>query len=152
MKLITLLTLLFITQAAFEQGIYCQLSCDENKISESEEARRTAENSLLNARSLNVTLPSGIDLTAFYNEGKLIKISTTDNLSHSEQIFFDKDLLRCYESSGYDNGKEYFIAYYIKDDKVFCKQNKLSGSYLELGKNEGNDIILKIQDYLKAIQ
>lgn len=152
MKLIALLILFFITQAALQQGIYSQLSCDEKKISESEEVRRTDENSLLNARSLNVTLTSGIDLTAFYYEGKLIKISTTDNLSHSEQIFFDKDLLRCYESSGYDNGKEYFTAYYITDDKVFCKQNKLSGTYLELGKNECNDIIMKVQDYLTAIQ
>lgn len=152
MKLIPLLIIFFITQAALQQGICCQISCDENKILESEEVRRTAENSLINAGSVNAALPSGIEITAFYNEGRLIKISTTDNLSHSEQIYFEKDILRCYESSGYDNGKEYFIAYYIKDDKVFCKQNKLSGVFLELGKNEGNDIILKVQDYLTAIQ
>lgn len=152
MKLITYLTVLFITQAALQQGIYSQLSCDENQISESGEARKTAENSLLNARSVNVTLPSGIDITAFYCEGKLIKISTTDNLSHCEQIFFEKENLRCFESSGYDNGKEYFIAYYIKDDKVFCKQNMLSGAFLELGNNESKGIIMKVQDYLLAIQ
>ncbi len=152
MKLISLLTVLFITQAVLQPEVYSQLSCDENKISESEEARRTAENSLISASSVNVSLPSGIDITAFYNEGKLIKISTTDNLSHSEQIYFEKDILRCFERSGYENGEEYFITYYIDDNKVFCKQNKLSGTFLELGKNEGNDIILKVQDYLTAVQ
>ncbi|HWA07053.1 MAG TPA: hypothetical protein VG961_10945, partial [Ignavibacteria bacterium] len=120
MKLISLLTVLFITQAVLQPEVYSQLSCDENKILESEEARRTAENSLISASSVNVSLPSGIDITAFYNEGELIKISTTDNLSHSEQIYFEKDILRCFERSGYENGEEYFITYYINDNKVFC--------------------------------
>lgn len=152
MKLIALLTLLFITQTAYQQEVNSQISCDEKKISESDEVRRTAENSLVNAVSVNAALPSGIDITAFYSEGKLIKISTTDNLSHSEQIFFDKDIPRCYERSGYDNGKEYFTSYYIQDNSIFCKQNKLSGRYLELESNEATNIILKIEEYLAAVQ
>lgn len=152
MKLISILIILFITQAVHQQEVISQISCDEKRISESKEVRRTAENSLLNAGSVNVTLPSGIDLTAFYNGGKLIKISTTDNLSHSEQIFFDKDIPRCYERSGYDNSKEYFTAYYILGNEVFCKQNMLSGSYMKPDSNEEKNIMLKIEEYLAAIQ
>ncbi len=147
MKLIAFLTFLFITQAAISQ-----VSCDEKKVSEAEEIRRTVENSLINAVSITKMLSSGTEIMAFYFESRLIKISATDNLSHSEQIFFNKETPRCYERSGYDNGKEYFIAYYLEDNRIFCKQDQLSGRYLNLDNNEEKTIMLKIEEYSSEIQ
>lgn len=140
----------FITQAAV--STYSQNSCDEKKIADSEETRRTAENSLIDARSVNVTLPSGTELMAFYQGGDLLKISTTDNLSHSEQIFFKKGHLKVFERSGYINGKQYFNAWYADDGKIFCSQDMLSGRFLELVETECSSILKTVDEYLVAIQ
>ena len=152
MKLIVLLTILSISTGVFTKAAYTQISCDEKKISRSEEVRRTAENSLLNASSVNVMLPSGTDLTAFYNAGKLVKISTTDNLSHSEQIFFEDGHTYVFERSGYLEGKEYFKAWYFFEDKIFCKQDMLSGKYIEPADEENKEILKALDEYLLSVQ
>ncbi|KXK52014.1 MAG: hypothetical protein UZ05_CHB002001404 [Chlorobi bacterium OLB5] len=140
----------FITQAACI--LYTQTDCDEKKIAESEETRRTAENNLIDARSITVNLPSGTELMAFYQGGDLLKISTTDNLSHSEQIFFSKGHLKVYEKSGYNNGKQYFNAWYADDGKIFCSRDMLSGRFLLLDENECIGILKTVDEYLLAIQ
>ena len=147
-----LLTIFSISTGVFTKAAYTQISCDEKKISRSEDVRRTAENSLLNASSVNVTLPSGIDLTAFYSAGKLVKISTTDNLSHSEQIFFGDGHTYVFEISGYLEGKEYFKAWYLFEDRIFCKQDMLSGKYLEPADDENNEILKTLDEYLLSVQ
>ena len=152
MKLIVLLTIFSISTGVFTKAAYTQISCDEKKISRSEDVRRTAENSLLNASSVNVMLPLGIDLTAFYSAGKLVKISTTDNLSHSEQIFFGDGHAYVFERSGYLEGKEYFKAWYLFEDRIFCKQDMLSGKYLEPADDENNEILKTLDEYLLSVQ
>lgn len=140
----------FITQAAF--NIYAQTGCDETKISDCEDARRTSENCLIDARTLTVTMPSGTELMAFYKAGDLLKISTTDNLSHSEQIFFRNGHLKVYERSGYNSGKEYFYAWYADEGKIFCRQDMLSGRYLLMNEQECSDILKTVDDYLLVLQ
>lgn len=148
----TVLPVLFfiITQAAY--NLYSQTGCDDQKITESEDVRRTAENSLIDARTITINLPSGIELMAFYKNSDLLKISTTDNLSHSEQIFFKGGFLKVFERSGYNNGNQYFTAWYVYDGKIFCKQDMLSGRTLPLDENESNEILKTVDDYLLAIQ
>lgn len=140
----------FITQAA--NNLNTQTGCDDNKIAVSEEARRTAENSLIDAKSVAVNLPSGTEITAFYKGSELIKISTTDNLSHSEQIFFSSGYLKVYERSGYNNGKQYFNAWYADGNKIFCCQDMLSGRFLVLDESECSAILKSVDEYLLAVQ
>lgn len=142
----------FIIQVLLAPEVNSQTGCDENKIQLAEDIRRTAENNLIFAVTVNVNLTSGIEITAFYTEGKLIKISTTDNLSHSEQLFFENGMIRVYERSGYNKGKEYFTAWYIESDQVFCKQDKLSGKFLTVEITESKKLINIVDEYLFALQ
>ena len=150
MKRFIAVTIYFLI--SFTQSAHSQITCDEEKIKYAEDIRRTAENSLYEARLVNVTLSFGTELTAFYFNNRLVKISTTDNLSHSEQIFFDNHTAACYESSGYENGKEYFNAYYLSENSIFCKQNKLTGAFVEIINSEVENIYRIIEEYLLAIQ
>ena len=87
-KYLKFILVITITQIAV--NIFPQTNCDEGKILALEDVWRSVENSLIDAVTVTACLKSGIELTAFYKSVELIKISTTDNHSGTEQIFFQQ--------------------------------------------------------------
>jgi hypothetical protein len=149
-KYLKFILVITITQIAV--NIFPQTNCDEGKILVLEDVRRSVENSLIDAVTVTAGLKSGIEITAFYKGSELIKISTTDNLSETEQIFFSKGHLKIFERSGYRNGKQYYLAWYADEGKIFCCQNLLSERFLEPDDNQSLEILKTVDEYLLALQ
>lgn len=134
------------------QNILAQKKCDENKTAAIDEIKRTAENSLINAKSVTKMLDSGTEIIAFYVDGNLIKISASNSLSVNEQIFFENGFPKYYDVSGYKKGKQFFFVYYLENDKILCKQDLLSGKSLKFLKVEEKKLFNNINSYMEALQ
>lgn len=138
--------LFFFTQIAKSQ------TCNEEEVIAVDDLKRTVENSLINARVVTTMLDSGTEITAFYTEGKLLKITSTTYQYNSEQIFFSEGHLRYYEISGYKKNKMFFYVYYFSDDKLFCKTNNNTGKPMKIKSGEEKKVIDIVEEYLLAIQ
>lgn len=127
--------------------------CDQEKVEAVNEVKRTVENSLINTTSLTKVTDSGVEIMAFYADGKLIKISATNSLSQSELIFFDQNTeMVYYEISGYSGGAQFFHIYYFSDGKLFCRENGLNAKEMKRSRKDGEKIRKILDEYLTEVQ
>jgi len=133
--------------------IYAGNTCDPDKVEAVNGVKRTVENSLINATSLTKLTDSGIEIMAFYADGKLIKISANNSLSKTELIFFDQNTeMVYYEISGYSGGKQFFHIFYFSEGKLFCKENGLNGTEMKRSRKDGEKIRKILDEYLTEVQ
>lgn len=127
-------------------------NCDEKAVEQSNEVKRTVENSLINSTSMTKITSNQEELTVFYHEGKLIKISATDNMSQNEEVFFNNGMLRYYSVSGYRDGNQFMEICYFSDDVLRCYEDGLKGEYRKFDKEFESRILTKVNRYLEEIQ
>jgi hypothetical protein len=147
------ISVLLIFTSVITHSVYSKSGCDENKIEAVNDVKRTVENSLINAVSVTKLTEGGIELMAFYLEGKLLKISATNSLSGSEQIFFNQNTqFVYYERSGYLDGNPFFYIYYFNENKLFCIENGLNGKPMKKGMKDEQEVIDVVESYMHEVQ
>jgi len=152
MKLI-LIILFFITQATGSHALFSQSICSENEIESVNDAKRTSENNLVHSTAVTKLTDEGIEVTAFYYENRILKISTSNSASVSEQIFFNSDYqMVYYERSGFAGSKEFFDIYYFRGNTLFCRENGLNGEKVKFSKKAGKKILETVEKYLLEVQ
>lgn len=145
----TIIILLFL----FTAGTGAQTVCDEAEVSRIDSIKSYAESSVINAASVTKDTDNGFTITAYYDgNGKLLKLRAENNLSNTEQVYFENDRMCYYEISGYRSGEMFFEAWYFSGNKLFCRKNVLSGSGMKISRKEGSKIISMVERYLEEIQ
>jgi len=145
--------LIIVLSFSASNTVFSSLACDPEKVEAVNEVKRTVENSLVNATSLTKLTDSGVEIMAFYAQGKLIKISATNSLSQSELIFFDQNTeMVYYEISGYSKGAQFFHICYFSEGKLFCRENGLNAKEMKRSRKDGEKIRKILDEYLTEVQ
>ncbi|MCX7878199.1 MAG: hypothetical protein N2510_06090 [Ignavibacteria bacterium] len=128
--------------------------CDESSVEMSNEVKRTVSNNLVSASSISKITSHQEEIIAFYLDGRIIKISATDNMSQNEEIFFDDNgRIRYYEISCYRKGNQFRNAgYFNESEKLVCYEEGMAGNYKKFSKKTEERILRKVSRYLEEVQ
>jgi len=135
--------------------LFSQTTCNEQDIFEIDRIKQEIETSLISATTNEIQLQTGEILLAFYHNGKLIKISVTDEAnSVSAQLFFKDGFIRHISEDIPDIETMASNRYYFKNDKLVCFQDNMGKDYNngELYKEAEKLWLERIDKYLLAIQ
>lgn len=135
--------------------------CDEEEVKKVQNYIDSINNSSASFSNIKKALSSGETLTAFYLDGKLVKILVKDNKkgsSKSYELYFNNNsLIYIYEAqkkiltSGVSKNNNY---YFFKDVKMICWQ-KNDKSYAEeddIYSITEKNLLAKVEKYLIEIQ
>lgn len=145
---ITLLIPIFVSESFLQ-------TCDENLVFEIDRIKQEIETGLIYSTTLNLELPSGESLLAFYNEGKLTKISVDEKDKYiSSELFFRDGFIRHIAEEFMSDRCVRKNYYYFKDDKLICFQNEKGEDYKDakLYEEAERKWLDKVERYLKEIQ
>ena len=130
-------------------------TCDENLVFEIDRIKQEIETGLINSTTLNLELPSGESLLAFYNEGKLTKISVDEKDKYiSSELFFRDGFIKHIAEEFMSDGIFRKNYYYFIDDKLICFQNEKGEDFKDakMYKEAENKWLDKVEKYLLAVQ
>lgn len=138
-----ILTLLLVSKT------FSQINCNEEKINEIDDIKRTVENSLINSRELKIKINDS-EVLASYLDGKLMRISVW--FEPSEILYFKNDEIKCYVIYLTRDGKDCTDLYYFENNKVICAMEAATGTVRTITINEEAELLKKVERYLTAIQ
>jgi hypothetical protein len=134
-----------------ESGALGDNGCDEKEVEKINEIKFTIAHNLINAKTLNATTDDGTELTTFYVEGDLVKL-TAEAKGFMQEIYVSNGYPVCFEVTDFGSGSAVTDHYYFKNNKLVCRENPIKGLKTGPPDEPETDLIAGFEYYLNAIQ
>lgn len=125
--------------------------CDEKEVARIDEIKFDVAHSLINAKTINATTDDGTELSAFYVEGDLVKL-TAEAKNFMQEIYVSGGSAVCFEVTSHSLDSTMVEHYYFKDNRLVCREEPDTGVRSGPPEEPETDLIVGYEYYLTAIQ
>ncbi len=125
--------------------------CNEDEVKRIDGIKFDIAHNLVDAKTIDATMDDGTEVTGFYVDGKLVKMSVT-SLHFLEEIYIENGFPVCFEVTTLTTGIAHYDHYYFKDNKLVCRVDTISGEMYGTPDEPETDLIVGYEYYLAAIQ
>ena len=147
MKILLLIVFVFIANNLFAQAN----GCDEEEVKRIDEIKFDIAHSLINAKTVEAIMEDGTEITGFYVDSKLVKMSVT-TLHFLEEIYIEDGFPVCFEVTTLTTGIAQHDVYYFKDNMLVCREDPMTGVKSGPPDEPQTDLLVGYEIYLEAIQ
>lgn len=145
-------TLIIIVLAFFANNLIAQTNgCNEEEVKRIDEVKFDIAHSLIDAKTVEATMEDGTEITGFYVDGKLVKMSVT-TLHFLEEIYIEDGFPICFEVTTLTTGIAQHDHYYFKDNMLVCREDPMTGVKSGPPDEPLTDLLVGYEIYLEAIQ
>jgi bacillopeptidase F (M6 metalloprotease family) len=134
-----------------ERGEFNDNGCDEEEVARIDEIKFAIAHSLINAKTINATTDDGTELTAFYVDSELVKL-TADAKGFMQEIYVSDGYPVCFEVTSFASDSTMLEHYYFKNNRLVCREEPDTGLKSGPPEEPETDLIVGFEYYLTAIQ